>query len=65
MVCIQLGLGPAIAATTNGFFGPAEGEYLLDNVECSGEEASIKDCQASSSNNCDDSEAAGVICSSK
>ena len=62
MVCTQLGLGQAIAATTNGFFGQAEGEYIKDNVECSGEEASIKDCQSSNSHNCDNIEAAGVIC---
>ena len=64
-MCTQLGLGPAVAATTKGFFGPAEGEYLLDNVECSGAEESIMDCEVSSAPNCDSTEAAGVICSSE
>ena len=65
VVCTQLGLGPAVAATTKGFFGPAEGEYLLDNVECSGAEGSIMDCEVLSAPNCDSTEAAGVICSSE
>ena len=65
VVCNQLGLGPAIAATKRSFFGLAEGEYEVDNVECNGSESDILDCEHSSTPNCAKNEAAGVICSSK
>ena len=65
VVCNQLGLGPAIAATKSSFFGLAEGDFGIDNVECFGSEDSILDCDLSSSPNCDRSEVAGVICSSR
>ena len=65
IVCNQLGLGAAVAATKNSFFGLAEDEYGLDNVECTGIEASIFDCPYSTIHNCQKNEAAGVICSSK
>ena len=65
VVCYQLGLGAAISATKNGFFGLAEGEYGLDNVECTGNEDSIFDCEYSAVHNCQKNEAAGVVCSSK
>ena len=65
VVCNQLGLGPAIAATKRGFFGLAEGHFGIDNVECIGSEDGNLDCDLSTTPNCDQSEAAGVICSSK
>ena len=64
VVCNQLGLGPAIAATKRSFFGLAEEEFGIDNVECIGSENSILDCELSKIHNCDQNEAAGVICSS-
>ena len=65
VVCNQLGLGPAIAATKQSFFGFAEGEYILDNVECDGSEDDVLECEHSTTHNCEKNEAAGVICSSK
>ena len=65
VVCQQLGLGPAIAATKQSFFGLAEGEYIMDNVECNGSEDDILECEYSTTHNCEKNEAAGVICSSK
>ena len=65
VVCYQLGLGPAIAATKRSFFGLAEGDYKIDNVECNGSENDILDCDLSVTPNCARNEVAGVICSSK
>ena len=65
VVCHQLGLGGAIVATKKSFFGLADQDYALDNVECSGTEDTISDCEHSSTHNCQNNEAAGVICSSK
>ena len=64
VVCKQLGLGPAITATKNSFFGLAEGSFGMDNVECLGTENGLRDCKFSETPNCEKGEAAGVICSS-
>jgi hypothetical protein len=64
VACNQLGLGLAISATKNSFFGLAEGDFGIDNVECIGSENSISECEHSPRHNCEKNEAAGVICSS-
>lgn len=65
VVCRQLGCGEATAARGQAFFGPGKGTILLDNLKCSGAEASLTQCSHISWNvhNCDHSEDAGVICS--
>ncbi|XP_063962816.1 deleted in malignant brain tumors 1 protein-like isoform X2 [Lytechinus pictus] len=67
VACRQLGLGPAVSATTNARFGQGSGDILLDNVGCTGSEASILSCshEGIGSHNCGHSEDAGVICSSR
>jgi serine protease 12 (motopsin) len=65
VVCRQLGLGPALVATTNSFFGQANGTYGMDNVECVGSEAELGDCEHLTESNCQENEAAGIICSSR
>ena len=51
-------------AKTNAYFGRGSGSILLDNVHCTGNEASIFSCSHNSigSHNCGHSEDAGVIC---
>ncbi|XP_039634534.1 scavenger receptor cysteine-rich domain-containing group B protein [Perca fluviatilis] len=65
VVCRQLGCGEATAARGEAFFGPGTGTILLDNLKCSGAEASLQQCSHISWNvhNCDHSEDAGVTCS--
>ena len=40
----------------------AAANFLMDNVVCVGDEASILDCSYSTTHNCGNTEAAGVIC---
>ncbi|XP_040907936.1 scavenger receptor cysteine-rich domain-containing group B protein [Toxotes jaculatrix] len=65
VVCRQLGCGEATEARLEAFFGPGTGTILLDNLKCSGAEASLQECSHISWNvhNCDHSEDAGVTCS--
>ncbi|XP_029925248.1 scavenger receptor cysteine-rich domain-containing group B protein [Myripristis murdjan] len=65
VVCRQLGCGEATAAREEAFFGPGTGTILLDNLKCTGAEASLQDCSHISweVHNCDHSEDAGVTCS--
>ncbi|XP_033506993.2 scavenger receptor cysteine-rich domain-containing group B protein [Epinephelus lanceolatus] len=65
VVCRQVGCGEATAAWGEAFFGPGTGTILLDNLKCSGAEASLLECSHISwdVHNCDHSEDAGVTCS--
>ncbi|CAB1316863.1 unnamed protein product, partial [Coregonus sp. 'balchen'] len=65
VVCRQLGCGPAAVARGEAFFGRGTGTILLDNLKCSGSEASLQQCSHISwdVHNCDHSEDAGVTCS--
>ncbi|XP_069556568.1 scavenger receptor cysteine-rich domain-containing group B protein [Brachyistius frenatus] len=65
VVCRQLGCGDAMIARAESYFGPGMGMILLDNLKCSGVEASLQECSHISWNvhNCDHSEDAGVTCS--
>ncbi|KAM6911526.1 LOW QUALITY PROTEIN: scavenger receptor cysteine-rich domain-containing group B protein [Lycodopsis pacificus] len=65
VVCRQLDCGEAMAAWGEAYFGPGSGTILLDNLKCSGAEASLQECShiSWSVHNCDHSEDAGVTCS--
>ena len=70
VVCRILGLGSAISAPVQSFFGQGNGEILLDDVECDGSESSLFSCkhldytkQSQQTLDCISSEAAGVVCS--
>nr|XP_019941195.1 PREDICTED: scavenger receptor cysteine-rich domain-containing group B protein-like [Paralichthys olivaceus] len=65
VVCRQLGCGEAAAARVEAFFGPGNGAILLDNLKCTGAEASLQQCSHISweVHNCDHTEDAGVTCS--
>ena len=45
-------------------FGGSDGNFLLDEVECSGLESSIEDCKHSPwrTHDCHNYEAAGAVC---
>ncbi|NWV80474.1 DMBT1 protein, partial [Dasyornis broadbenti] len=65
VVCRQLGCGKAIAALGSAYFGPGSGDIVLDNVRCSGNEASLLRCNHTGwrIHNCAHYEDASVICS--
>ncbi|XP_048014494.1 scavenger receptor cysteine-rich domain-containing group B protein-like [Megalobrama amblycephala] len=64
VVCREMGCGSVINATTNAYFGRGSGKIWLDDVQCHGDESTLKDCSSSGwgIHNCGYSEEAGVIC---
>ena len=44
-------------------FGVVPSEFFMDNVQCSGNEASLFECHFNHWDNCGINEGAGVICS--
>ncbi|NXX59902.1 DMBT1 protein, partial [Scopus umbretta] len=65
VVCRQLGCGTAVSALGSAHFGQGSGRIWLDNVNCTGGEATLSECQTRpwESNSCDHREDAGVVCS--
>ncbi|XP_042685256.1 deleted in malignant brain tumors 1 protein-like isoform X1 [Centrocercus urophasianus] len=64
VVCRQLGCGEAVSSHNSAYFGQGSGPIWLDNVQCTGTETALSQCQARplGFNNCDHGEDAGVVC---
>ena len=64
VVCRQLGFAGAVAANKSAAFGQGEGEIWMDEVRCTGNESSFKECDQNGwgSHNCGHGEDAGVMC---
>lgn len=65
VVCRQLGLGPAVLALDDAYYGEGVGPIILDDVSCSGYEQRLDQCLTNGlySHNCVHGEDAGVQCS--
>ncbi|NXK00494.1 DMBT1 protein, partial [Corythaixoides concolor] len=65
VVCRQLGCGTAVSAPGSAHFGQGSGRIWLENVNCTGMEAALSECQVRpwESHSCDHREDAGVVCS--
>ncbi|XP_070836716.1 scavenger receptor cysteine-rich domain-containing protein DMBT1-like [Chaetodon trifascialis] len=65
VVCRQLGCGGAQSAPQSAHFGQGAGQIWLDEVDCSGSEMSLTECQHAKfgTHNCGHGEDAGVVCS--
>ncbi|ROI78118.1 Deleted in malignant brain tumors 1 protein [Anabarilius grahami] len=64
VVCREMGCGSVIEAKTAAYFGQGSGQIWLDDVQCLGDESSVKNCSSSGwgTHDCGHSEDAGVIC---
>ena len=64
VVCRQLGYLGALTAHRGARFGAGSGQILLDDLGCSGREATLLECTHSGTNvhDCDHGEDAGVTC---
>ena len=68
VVCRQLGFGSSGLAYYNAYFGQGTGSILLDDVTCTGNEATLANCghlRADLVRSCTHYEDAGVRCSSQ
>lgn len=65
VVCRQLGCGAAVSAHGMARFGEGNGNIVLDDVNCAGNESLLGQCKhrAWGEHNCQHSEDSGVICS--
>ena len=63
VICRMLGFDPAFSvATRNSAFGEVSQYFILDDVNCEGNETNILSCGHTKMENCWINEGAGVIC---
>ena len=64
VVCNELGLGNAVVARHNAFYGKGRGNIWLDNLNCVGTESTIGNClhRGWKLHNCKHRKDAGVKC---
>ncbi len=67
VVCRKLQCGSVISAPHGAAFIPGSGSIWLDDVKCSGSEATLTQCphRGLGNHNCNHDEDAGVVCSGK
>lgn len=67
VVCRRLGCGKVLSVESDALFLEGSGPIWLDNVNCTGEEIHLKDCEhdGMGSHNCGHDEDASVICEGK
>lgn len=67
VVCRQLGYQRANAVKKGAFYGRGSGSIWMDDVECTGKEASLEECssQPLGLHNCSHNEDTGVVCGGK
>ncbi|CAJ0966259.1 unnamed protein product [Ranitomeya imitator] len=65
VVCRQLNCGQALAFNGSAAFGQGQGTIVLDDVQCTGNEQHVWDCQHQpfTVHNCGHNEDVGVVCS--
>ncbi|XP_053118567.1 deleted in malignant brain tumors 1 protein-like [Hemicordylus capensis] len=65
VVCKQLDCGFTLKALHGAHFGRGSGPIFLDDVNCTGSEATLRDCNGRNvgEHDCDHAEDAGVVCS--
>jgi len=61
VVCRVLGYESG-EATNSSNFGAVPNNFIMDNVHCTGDEASVWDCGFATSTNCSSTDGAGVMC---
>ena len=65
VICRMLGYDPMNSvATTRSAYGIVSNDFILDDVQCRGDEVHIMQCVHAKRENCGSSEGAGVICES-
>ena len=62
VVCHQLGFKGVERASRESEFGVVSSSFIMDNVDCAGNESSLQECQHKTGDDCDGHEAAGVVC---
>ena len=65
VICRMLGYDPTSSvATVRSAYGPVSDYFIMDNVQCRGDETNIEKCPHLTwqNENCNSSEGAGVIC---
>jgi len=62
VVCRQLGFPGVERATKESEFGSVSSSFRMDNVRCRGNETDLTDCYHKTGDDCDGTEAAGVVC---
>ncbi|XP_061113442.1 deleted in malignant brain tumors 1 protein-like, partial [Conger conger] len=66
VVCRELGCGAAESALREAWYGVGAGPITLDDLQCTGQEASLLECRSGElgEHNCHHTQDVGVVCSS-